>query len=250
MEDGELKLFVKKLDFTNGKYSNKDIFRDIVSLLVFIIQIYMIRNKEYKEQYNNLMKKYTESEQQQIKELALKLAELYNKQSEPVDLMTELFGELGLGNKHTGQFFTPTHISDLMAKINGIDESLIKEKGYITLNEPTSGAGGMILAFARELQAKGYNPSENLYVEAWDIDIFCTYMTYLQLAMYDIPAVVVNGDTLALKEHFTLYTPQYWRGLWNLKTFLSTKEDETETTEKSDKRTEVLNILNKMYWGC
>ena len=70
----------------------------------------MIRNKEYKEQYNNLMKKYTESEQQQIKELALELAELYNKQTEPVDLMTELFGELGLGNKHTGQFFTPTHI--------------------------------------------------------------------------------------------------------------------------------------------
>lgn len=237
MVDTELKSFVKKLDFTNGKYSNRDVFRDVIALEVFIIQRFMLLNEDYKEQYDSLLNKYTESEQQQLKELGLELAELYNKQTEPVDLMTELFGELGLGNKNTGQFFTPTKISDMMVKITGIDETLIKEKGYITLHEPTAGAGGMILAYAKKLKDKGYNPSKNLFVVAWDIDILCTYMTYLQLAMYDIPAIVVNGDTLALKEHFTLYTPQYWMGFWNLKDISSPKEiDETDKTEKESKK--------------
>lgn len=237
MVDTELKSFVKKLDFTNGKYSNRDVFRDVIALEVFIIQRFMLLNEDYKEQYDSLLNKYTELEQQQLKELGLELAELYNKQTEPVDLMTELFGELGLGNKNTGQFFTPTNISDMMVKITGIDETLIKEKGYITLHEPTAGAGGMILAYAKELKDKGYNPSKNVFVVAWDIDILCTYMTYLQLAMYDIPAIVVNGDTLALKEHFTLYTPQYWMGFWNLKDISSPKEiDETDKTEKESKK--------------
>lgn len=217
----DIKSFVKNLEFTNGKYDVKDIFREVISLTTFIIQAYMIGNKEYLEQYNTLLKKYTDDEQLRLKELVLELAEIYNKQTEPVDLMTDIFGELGLGNKNTGQFFTPTNISDLMAKIVGIDantESDISKYGYTTLHEPTSGAGGMILAYARELKSKGYNPSKNLFVVAWDIDILCTYMTYVQLAMYDIPAVVVNGDTLALKEHFTLYTPQYYLGMWNFKT--------------------------------
>lgn len=231
MINADIKSFCKKLNFTCGKYSEKDIFRDVISLLVFVIQIYMIGNKDYEKEYRSVLDKYADDEQLQLKLLGKELAELYNNQDEPVDLMTELFGELGLGNKNTGQFFTPTPISDLMVKCIGIDEKLIKEKGYITLHEPTTGAGGMILSFARELQAKGYNPSQNLFVVAWDIDILCTYMTYLQLAMYDIPTVVVNGDTLAMNDHFTLYTPQYYFGLWNLKE-LQRKEDIYQSKKK------------------
>ena len=72
------------------------------------------------------------------------------------------------------------------------------------------GAGGMILAYAREVEERGYKRYKNLLVEACDIDILCTYMTYVQLAMYDIPAVVKNGNVLTLEEKFVLYTPQYY----------------------------------------
>jgi len=75
----------------------------------------------------------------------------------------------------------------------------------------------MILAYAREIKAKGYKPHKVLYVNACDIDILCTYMTYVQLSMYDIPAVVVNGNTLTLEEKLILYTPQYYQGCWFLK---------------------------------
>lgn len=72
------------------------------------------------------------------------------------------------------------------------------------------GAGGMILAYAREVEDKGFKRHKNMLVEACDIDSLCTYMTYVQLAMYDIPAVVKNGNVLALEEKFVLYTPQYY----------------------------------------
>ncbi len=209
MLDSDIKSFVKKLSFT-GKYDTRDIFRDVIALAVHFINATMLLNKDYAVKFDDVMKKYDIQEQNKMWHILLDLIELYNKQINANDLLTAVFGELGLGNKHTGQFFTPTSISDAMAKLTGIDENIIKEKGYITLHEPTSGAGGMILAYARELKAKGYSLARNLLVQAWDIDILCTYMTYLQLAMYDIPAVVVNGNTLTLEEKFVLYTPAYY----------------------------------------
>lgn len=213
MRNNLVKEFVKKLDFTHGKYAIKEVFTDIVSLTAFTIQFGMLGNEEYVEKYENLLKKYSEKEQLQLKNLVIELANIYKQQYEPVDIMTDIFGELGLGNKNTAQFFTPVQISDLMAKIVGVNLHIenIEKDGYTTLHEPTSGAGGLILAYARELDLKGYDPSRNLYVLAWDIDILCTYMTYVQLSMYDIPAKVVNGNTLTLKENLVLYTPAYWR---------------------------------------
>ena len=234
MLEKDIEEFVKKLDFTHGKYDNKDIFRDLISLEVFMIQAYMLFNEDYKKKYQDLLKKYTKEEQKQLQVLSIELAELYIKQTDTNDLLTAVFGKLGLGNKHTGQFFTPTNISDLMAKCVGINTDIIKKDGYITLLEPTSGAGGMILAYARELRAKGFNQSQNLFVVAWDIDILCVYMTYLQLAIYDIPAIVVNGDSLLQKEHFRLYTPQYWIGLWNLKDIKSKADKNTDTIKDND----------------
>lgn len=43
------------------------------------------------------------------------------------DNLGELFMRCDLGNKNTGQFFTPYHISEFMARAT-LEESLIKEK--------------------------------------------------------------------------------------------------------------------------
>lgn len=144
MLDNEIKEFVKKLEFTNGKYSTRKIFTDVVALAVCVIQFGMLGNEDYRKQYDTILQSYTEKEQVEIQVIVLELAELYNRQKEPTDIMTHIFGELGLGNKDTGQFFTPTQVSDMMTKIvveeNGINQE-IKEKGYTTLHEPTCGAG-------------------------------------------------------------------------------------------------------------
>lgn len=215
--ENELKELIDKMDFSNGKYNRRQIFQDVVTLETYFINIFLLNKKEFEKEYDVVMGKYDVGEREKVFKLMLNLAELFQKQTEPKDILGNIYNRLEISNKNTGQFFTPTHISDLMAEITGIDEQEIKENGYVTLCEPCVGAGGMVLSYAKILKEKGYNPKSELFVEACDIDILCTFMTYVQLSMYDIPAIVINGNTLTLQENIVLYTPQYYRGFWNFK---------------------------------
>lgn len=110
-------------------------------------------------------------------------------------------------DSRNGQFFTPYQISRLAAEMTMGDVSeQIKEKGYITLQEPASGAGGMILAAADTMERQGFNPSEHLLVHATDISPMCFHMTYLQLTFRNIPAQVVHGNTLSLEVFQSVWT--------------------------------------------
>ena len=65
--------------------------------------------------------------------------------------------------------------------------SLMTERGFIRLEEPASGAGGMIFAAADVLETKGFDPRSTLYAEALDVASLCFKMTYLQLALLSRP---------------------------------------------------------------
>ena len=136
----DIQEFVKKLEFTGGKYSASDIFRDIITLSAYFINATMLDNKEYAKEFDKLMAKYTITEQKQMWQIMYDLIELYQKQREANDIMTEVFAELGLENKNTGQFFTPASVSNCMAEIvvgsKALDEE-IKKYGYTTFHEPT-----------------------------------------------------------------------------------------------------------------
>lgn len=96
-----------------------------------------------------------------------------------------------------GQFFTPYHVSRMMAEM--IIGPTHKDKAVpIKLNEPACGAGGMVIAMFSVLRELGYAPRD-FYVIAQDIDALCANMTYLQCTLLDIPAVVIQGNTLALE---------------------------------------------------
>ena len=74
-------------------------------------------------------------------------------------------------------------------------EKIIDKNGYITLSEPCCGAGAMILGFVKALKDEDINYQQNLLVYAVDISEICAYMTYVQLSLYGIPAIVVRKDT-------------------------------------------------------
>lgn len=106
------------------------------------------------------------------------------------------------------QFFTPPEISRLMAEmILGNPDHTIEANGYLTMQEPASGAGGMILAAANVLEARGYDAGRHMLVHATDIAEICYYMTYLQCTMRGIPARVVWGNTLSLEVFEAAWTP-------------------------------------------
>jgi hypothetical protein len=126
------------------------------------------------------------------------------------DFLGSLATELELLDSKLGQFITPYEVSRLMAEMTFMDAgAVISERGFITLQEPASGAGGMVLAAADVLQTKGFDPASTLYVEAADVASLCFKMTYLQLAARGIPATVFHRNTLSLKDFDKARTPAF-----------------------------------------
>lgn len=78
-----------------------------------------------------------------------------------------------------------------------------------------SGSGAMVIALALELKEQGVNYQPQLHVTAVDVDAKCVHMTYLQLALTHIPAVVVHGNSLNLEEYGRWYTPAHIMNGWN-----------------------------------
>ena len=77
-----------------------------------------------------------------------------------------------------------------------MDENIVSTEDVITLTEPTCGSSGMIIAYARALRDKGINYQRLLDIKASDIDFACVYMSYIQLSLLGIKAVVVRQDSL------------------------------------------------------
>lgn len=125
--------------------------------------------------------------------------------------------EMDLGSKWKGQFFTPYNLSVLLSELSISSkelEEVINRKGYIELNEPTCGSGGVVVAFAESLIKRGYNPNEQLLATAQDLDIRCVWMAYIQLSILGIPAIVIHTNTLTLEVYDKWYTPAYMTNLY------------------------------------
>lgn len=171
--------------------------------------------------YLETVKKYTKEEldlfSRLFAELVLELQK-YAEERKPRDVLGEIFHELELHNKWHGQFFSPQNSCDMMGEISiGEKDSAIEKNGYVTLNEPCSGGGAMILGFAKAFAKRGYNYCKQLLVIANDIDIKCVYMAYVQLSLYGIPAVVYHQDTITQETWSAWYTPIYIIDRWAYK---------------------------------
>lgn len=87
-----------------------------------------------------------------------------------------------------------------------------------TLKEPFSevemeklrsacGGGSTVLAACQRIREFGYNPQTQVLVKAEDLDISCVHMTFAQLGLWGIPAIVKHGNTLTGEIFQTYVTP-------------------------------------------
>lgn len=127
------------------------------------------------------------------------------------DFLGQVVGDLELLNSHMGQFFTPYDLSRMMAEMTfeNVDE-IIAENGFVTVQEPACGAGGMILAAADVLASKGHDIGQTLYVDATDLSAMCFRMSYLQASLRGIPATIRRGNTLSLEMFDSAVTPAFF----------------------------------------
>jgi hypothetical protein len=173
------------------------------------------RNREAREaEYLQTVKRYEPAEIPLFPQMLATLVDAL--EDEPRDVLGRLFHELDLGNKWAGQFFTSDPICRMMAAITfGEDgKELIRKRGFVRANEPAAGSGAMVIALAREMLSQDVNYQQHLHVTAVDIDIRAVHMTYLQLSLLHVPAVIVHGNTLSVEEWSHWYTPAHILGGW------------------------------------
>ena len=200
----------KKIQRMSGTYTPYVIFTDWCKMLSLSISnaceiIHGDLWQQREKTYIDTASKYTSEQLNTIVELGQALIEVYEQEG-PYDALGEIYMAAECGNKSTGQFFTPFHVSVLTAQLHKYPEDEI-----IRLNEPSCGAGGMILATAKVINEHGGNAQRQLRVTAQDLDWNSIYMTYIQLSFNGIDAVCIQGDTLMnnpFSEEHAMRTPK------------------------------------------
>jgi type I restriction-modification system DNA methylase subunit len=241
MTNNSINNIIKLIQKLGYRHQTWQVFSDFLELCALSISnsVDWPRKEEREKRYLDTISRYDSKEQAIFPELYGELVlalEGALDDGGPSDMLGQVFHSLELHNKWTGQFFTPSHICEMMGDMTilGCDD-LIKERGFVTVSEPCAGSGAMILGFAKAMHKKGYNYCSQMVVTAVDIDLKCVYMTYLQLSLYGIPAVVIQGDTLLAKEYSRWFTPVYvmdgWR--WRQECGIVTRS-KTETNESLD----------------
>lgn len=163
------------------------------------------------EAYLAEIAKFEKDEQTAIAQLfAISMMALADTQE---DFLGQLYMDMEIANKHVGQFFTPKHVSRMMAEMQmfGI-EQLIDAKGFITLSEPACGAGVMVIEAGNVLRARGFEPGALMLFQAVDISRICFNMAYFQLSVLGLSGEVVHGDTIAFQQYEVRETPR-WKAM-------------------------------------
>lgn len=231
------KNMVKLFESFRYKHQIHEVFGDFLYLTAsaFSNSVDKVHYEKRESEYLRRIKKY---EKQEYDKFPLLISELvmcfevggFN------DHLGKLFMDLGLGNSFKGQYFTPYSVSKAMASMVFDEENVkkhIDEKGYMTLYEPTCGAGGMIIAASDVVYSMGLNPQQILRVTSQDVDLMAVLMTYIQTTLLGLDNTVILGNTLTLEQRDVWRTPgRYLRILASMETSLNKAKE--ITSEKLD----------------
>lgn len=103
------------------------------------------------------------------------------------DILGDLFMRLNLNAASNGQVFTSWDVAEMMARMQFSREhfeSLVQEKGAVSVVDPAVGSGALLLAFAKVVHdALGRWGVNRLRLYGTDIDVRCVLMCRIQLRM-------------------------------------------------------------------
>lgn len=101
------------------------------------------------------------------------------------------------------------------------------------LQEPTCGSGVMIIGSYNHLRQEHFNPQQQLWVRAQDLDFTTAMMCYIQMTLLHIPGEVIIGNTLTDEVCYHLYTPAHILGNGTMRLNNMT-ESEVEAQHNTD----------------
>lgn len=133
------------------------------------------------------------------------------------DFLGQIYGELDLHKKQSGQFFTPYPIARVIAEGNLQNATQeIAASGILTIDEPAVGSGCCLIAIAETIARQGFDPRAHLQMQCTDVDRDCFNMAYIQLSLLGLQAIVRHGNTLSQEIWESRPTPQiryFWQWL-------------------------------------
>lgn len=199
---------------------------------------YEMRYKAIAEKYR---KEYLEIIASAFAMLGAQILKAANGDIPFADWAGKIYMDSGTSNGRAGQFFTPYHVSHLMAECTLERDKVLRriEKDpddVITIYEPTCGAGGIIVASIDVLKSYGVNYAWNVFVDCGDIDARCVHMTYVTLSLLGVPAVVRLGDALTMEYREAWFTPAYLMAWPHFKSRIGQHRYPYEPTVKAPSR--------------
>lgn len=210
--------FMKMILSFSAKHRTYQIFRDFIALSARMISNRLVRFKqEYEDEFLRIEKGYSKEEMTKFAQLFALVHDLLGLGTY-TDFLGNCFMRLELGNERTGQFFTPYHVCQLMARLTvGDDFTAVLSKSpqkIIAVSDPCCGAGATVIAYAEMMAESNIDVSKHLYVEGIDVDPLVAEMCYVQCSLLGIPAHIRVGNTLTLDISRTYATPALLKHNW------------------------------------
>ena len=174
----ERKSFATHLNGLSQRYGVGTVFSD---MLTMIICAFSMGTRE--EEYLKTIRPYKKSEVNTFAEaFAALVVEMTGDGSGMVDVLGEYFMEF-LSFGRNGQFFTPMHICDMMARINNPHSETHR------ILDPACGSGRMLMSMAKlNRYARFYGA---------DCDANCAKMTVINMCLNTMYGEVAWMDSLA-----------------------------------------------------
>lgn len=220
--------FIKLYRELTYRWTPWEVWKDFVVVFACALSnpVDKLHYEEREALYLKTIQKYNKQEQLFFPQLAAEVVNALEENPEQ-DFLGKLFMELNLGNDSGGQFFTPYHVCELMAKIS-IGDVLpqIEERGYITINDPACGAGATLIAGIHEVRKRldgKLNWQNHILVAAQDVDYTVAMMCYIQLSLLGAAGYIKVGNTLTepMSSNDTLesywFTPMYFSSVWTVR---------------------------------
>lgn len=215
--------FVKLFRTLSPKYSPWEVWKDFTVTAACAISnaVDPSHFEEREALYMRTIKKYTREELEVFPRLLAETT-MALEANPKQDYLGNIFMALELGNDAGGQFFTPYHVCEVMAKVTlGDVTPAIRDRGYVSINDPACGAGATLIAGVNEVARtfKG-NWQNHVLVTGQDIDYTVSLMCYIQLSLLGVAGYIKIGNTLTepMCSNDTLdsywLTPMYCSSVW------------------------------------
>ena len=145
---------------------------------------------KYEDSYLEVVGRYKEN---QSKDIGSRPCNYFGKawwklQGDTEDVLGEIYMAKISSGEH-GQFFTPNHVTNMMAEMAGIGEGE-------TVNDPACGSGRFLISAAKV--------NKDALLMGIDLSLVCVKMAVINMWLHDLNADIYHGDSLK-QEMYRVY---------------------------------------------